>query len=263
MVPPLKDLILGLVPPMVVKMIRKTKFFVIGIRHGTLSDYQNLELINSVISKHKEFQKTFSKNKEIDISNFRTLYGLLLAANKNKLTIVDFGGGPGTHYTIAKKIFPDIHFEWNIIETPKFVEEARKQSNSEINYFSDLNSIKSPIDIMFTSSALQYTPDPFKTLSTIVEKKAKYLIITRTPFSKQSKITDIQKSLLSENGPGEPLKQITNKIVSYKITIENIDLIEQIINQEYSIKLKIIEEEKVHKLKGIYIDYYGYFCELK
>ena len=263
MVPQLKSLILNLVPPLVLTTIRKTTLFLTGLKTGKISDYQNSELIDSIILKHKKFQESSSKNNELNISDFRTLYGLLLAVNKNKINIVDFGGGPGTHYTIARKILPNIQFEWNIIETPKFVEEAKKQNNSEIKFFSELNSVTSLIDIMFTSSALQYTPDPIKSLSSIVEKKAKYLIITRTPFTQFGKITGTQNSLLSENGPGESLKQTINKIVTYQIIIENIDLVEKIIKQYYTIRLKIVEEKNVLKVNKNNIDYYGYFCELK
>jgi putative methyltransferase (TIGR04325 family) len=263
MAPQLKSLILSLVPPLALKAIREITLFLTGLKPGKISDYQNSELINSIILKHKKFQESFSKNNELNISDFRTIYGLLLAVNKNKINIVDFGGGPGTHYTIARKILPDVQFEWNIIETPKFVEEARKRNNSEIKFFSELGSITSLIDIMFTSSALQYTPDPIKSLSSIVERKARYLIITRTPFTQLAKIIGTQNSLLSENGPGESLKQTIDKVVTYQITVENIDLVEKIIKQHYNIKLKVVEETNVLKINKTNIDYYGYFCELK
>ena len=120
------------------------------------------------------------------------------------------------------------------------------------------------VDLVFSSSALQYCRDPIYFLKELVKIDAKYLFITRTPFvDSREHIIAIQKSSLSSNGPGPLPDGIKDKSVFYPITYVSRSAVEDILTQNYEIRFMTDEGSGVFNIKGSTINMNGYFCSRK
>lgn len=259
----MKAFLLPIIPPILNQFVKSIYFTVLSIKHKKINDYEDEKLIKSILLKHESYKKMLTEENEVNILDLKNLYGFLLAKLPNPASIIDFGGGPGTHHTVIKKLFPSHLFKWLIIETPNFVKVARNQKTPEIHYLEKISQVSEPVDLVYSSGALQCTNIPLAYLSELVNLKAKYLVITRTPLTNTDKFTAIHKSFLTDNGPGDGLIYQENRAVSYPITIENINDFERVIQEYYEIKIRFIEQKSLNKYKGIKVSYYGYFCVLR
>ena len=121
------------------------------------------------------------------------------------INIVDFGGAYGTQYfEIRRFISQDINVRWYVIESEEVVKQALKgDTHKELSFHSSLEEVEGDIDIIYSSSTLQYVPKPYFFLNLILQKKAKWLFFTRMEYHDGAgDIVTVQKSLLSYNGPG-------------------------------------------------------------
>jgi putative methyltransferase (TIGR04325 family) len=206
------------------KILRKLKYLILTINYKLFyskphEGYNNLALNKSIIKKTIVFSRLKSPN-EYDINFQRTLDFLEFIKKKKLKNIIDFGGGAGYHYFIAKMKLPDFNFKWLVIENRTMVKLCNKKLNyKNLFFFNSLNTIKKT-DVFFSSSAINYTKDPIKTIKSIIKLNAKYLYFTRTPLAENQSLGFKQISLLSDNGPckinneKEILIECENKIVS-------------------------------------------------
>ena len=113
----------------------------------------------------------------------------IAAQNKGCLNIVDFGGALGGTYYQNKIFFDQLEtVQWNVVEQSHFVDLGKKEFENDILkfYFSVdecLSQNKKKYCILF-SSVLQYLEKPYELLANILDKKIKYIIVTRTGFTK-------------------------------------------------------------------------------
>ena len=259
----MKAFLLLVSPPILNQFIKSLYFTLLGIKHKKINNYEDEKLIKSILLKHESYKKIITDGKVVNILDLKNLYGFLLAKLPNPASIVDFGGGPGTHHTVIKKLFPSHSFKWLIIETPNFVKVAKKQRTPEIHYLEKISQISEPVNLVYSSGALQCTNNPLAYLSELVKLRAKYLVITRTPLTNTDRFAAKHKSFLTDNGPGDGLIYQENRAVSYPIIIENTNDVERVIQEYYEIKTRFLEQENLYKYKGIKVNYYGYFCILR
>jgi putative methyltransferase (TIGR04325 family) len=229
-------------------------------------DYETQELINVVIEKNIIFTKqAFSSNAlNLDLASLRVSLGLLNISPK--MRVLDFGGGGGSSYTIAKVLFPRVNFRWCVVETTGMSKAAKVLENNELKFFGDISEAKiwlGEVDLVYTSGAIQYTENPLRTLKDLVAVNAKNFFITRTVFSEGSSIKFIQESLLSSNGPGPLPEGFVNKIMKYRVVAEPIANIEQVLELGYKIRFKLMEEQGVHIVEAKALNFFGYYCDLK
>jgi hypothetical protein len=133
-------------------------------------------------------------------------------------SVLDFGGGCGLHYKLARRQSPDIR--WAVVETPAMLERARELATEKIQFFTDIADAQNwlgTIDVMHSNSVLQYAPDPEETLKRLCRLGARRMIWERIALSKAHVEREIQSSLLSDNGPGS-LPGLKEKIVKYTRT---------------------------------------------
>jgi putative methyltransferase (TIGR04325 family) len=144
---------------------------------------------------------------------------------------------------------------------------AQVLKNDHLKFFSDIENARNSLDdldLVFTSSALQYCPDPLAYLSSLINLNAPYLFITRTPFvNSLYKIITVQKSKLSDNGPGLLPPSYQDREISYPITFESKKAVEDLIGEKYDIRFRIDEGEFPFHLAGESICMQGYFCVRK
>jgi hypothetical protein len=133
-------------------------------------------------------------------------------------SVLDFGGGCGVHYKLARRQSPDIR--WAVVETPAMLERASELATEKLQFFGDISEAQKwlgAIDVMYSNSVLQYTPDPEDTLTRLCRLRARRMIWDRITLSKAHIEREVQSSLLGDNGPGS-LPGLKEKIVRYTRT---------------------------------------------
>lgn len=268
----LKNILKDLIPPYLLKSINKImwssrtyKSYEDAIKNADGYEYKLLTKV--VVAKGKRFSKDFPNSKEIDLKSLRIFAGLAASINKNKLTIIDFGGGAGTHYFIAKSIFSQkIELDWRVVETPTMVAEAKKHNleNKELRFFEtvEIASGNDEVDLIFASSSIHYTSKPYDFLKTLASVNAKVLMITRTPITDNPCVL-LQRSTLSANGVGDLPRDlnIVDKVITYPATMMDRQKVEEICSTFGKICLRILEDKAAFNSDKDSYDMWGYIVK--
>lgn len=213
---------------------------------SVITGYGSSELLEAIILKNKLRIELLEKNEPITSNEFQAVALLNYVYSGKPLTVVDFGGGAANHFYVCEKFISERIANWVVIETPRMVEGCRKEfQHPKLSFIDDLKNLEMNIlkpDVIFTSSALQYTLDPLHTMRKLLELGARSLIITRTPLTELDEpVSGEQKSLLSSNGPGPLPEGIRNSEVFYPIDIPTKKSVESLICENHRIKLNISE----------------------
>lgn len=189
--------------------------------------YEDPLLTELVAAKGKQFAENLQSTNELDYSHLRILLALVGSPNSQPLRILDFGGGSGTHYWVAKKLLGEsVELDWRVVETPTMVEAVKRYelANNELTFYSNIQDATAGVtfDAVYASSSIHYTPEPYKTLEKLCNIPSKRLIVTRTPLATEERIF-VQTTRLQDNGPGPVPKsmksRVQNQTVSYPITV--------------------------------------------
>tara|TARA_B110000027_G_C16113043_1_gene298742 strand:- start:1857 stop:2639 length:783 start_codon:yes stop_codon:yes gene_type:complete len=127
---------------------------------------------------------------------------LIPLIKKDKIKILDFGGGWGIGYanlieTTNKNVLKNI--DYHIYDLPDLCEIGEKKFKAKIKikdklkFISDFSKIHKKYDLIFFGSSIQYLRNPIKILTNLLKKKIKYLLFidlyltnSNTFYSKQS-----------------------------------------------------------------------------
>ena len=231
--------------------------------------YSEQELTEVVVKKNIAYRKSITEKSYLYGDVNRSLLAISIALNSKSFRVLDFGGGGGYHYTLAKHVLGDNYdIKWNIVETDSMCLAAASIADKSLKYFNNINHAASDlgnIDLMFTSSALQYCSDPMEYLKNLLNVSAKYIYITRTPFfSGTNKIISIQSSKLSHNGPGDLPFDYEDREILYPISFIPLDEVIKTIQEKYIIRFKVMEDAATLFIGEMAVNsYYGLLCELK
>lgn len=112
---------------------------------------------------------------------------LIAALDIGRLSVLDFGGGLGSHFLrwrawLAR--IPKLH--WCIVEQPHFVAVGKElfaceHALSFAEFVLQANA-QTP-NVVLASSVLHYLPDPLATLDELIALDARGIVIDRMPFS--------------------------------------------------------------------------------
>lgn len=152
----------------------------------TIEGYEQRELVETV------FQKTKAYEPQGD-------WPLMAGVS----TVLDFGGGCGLHYKLARLQSPEV--KWAVVETPTMAERASELATNHLRFFADTQEASrwlGPIEVMHSNGAQQYTPDPMGTLHDLCALRAKTMAWERVLLSQTAIQKEVQTSFLSDNGPG-------------------------------------------------------------
>ena len=263
------------VPPIIVKLARQLEQ-----RQDLYPSYEDAQrickngyeddyLTSIVYEKTRIYRDSLLKQHpfEIEIGVLRVLIALSLASRDDELNVIDFGGACGAHYYIAKAVFGKwINLRWHVVETGKMVSKASSLQDQQLQFFDSVQKAKSGFDhinLVFSSYALQYVPQPYELLEQLVECKADNLFITRIGLSTLSKeLISIQKSNLSDNGPGPMPNGLQDGAIEYPVTFSRKDKFEEILRRNYSIDTILNEEKGAGMAARNSVNMYGYFCSI-
>lgn len=273
----LKTVFREITPPIFYKIAKKNysnrSFRLYGsydeaLKYSSLKGYETDEIVKVVVEKNKIYADKLLHHPYLTLNDLRTVIGIGLTKVEDKvLNVLDFGGGGGAHYYIAKiALGENIKIRWNVVETEALANQAQCLKTDDLKFFSTIEDAcldLGRVDLVFSSGALQYTPDPIFYLSKLLEVGAKNFFITRTSFSaNETKFIGVQESKLSANGPGALPKGFQDFYVYYPNVFVPKSEVEQLIaNFNYKINLHISEDRQVYKFGDQCFDMYGFFCE--
>ena len=124
-----------------------------------------------------------SENRNVSFHNAHITYGyvLVLAAHLKKcISILDYGGGLGHYYQIAKTLLPDVVFEFHCKEVPS-IAEAGKLLNPEILWHIDDTCLERTYDLVMIDGSLQYMENWEEVLQKVSTAVGGYLLLTSVP----------------------------------------------------------------------------------
>jgi putative methyltransferase (TIGR04325 family) len=245
----MKKTIKQLIPPLVIKIIRKIIFPKTkkyqkyeDVVNDSKEEYNNDELSKVVSVKTKIYIDKLYKQ-EIQFSyEDQKLLNLFCLNDNRSLNILDIGGGSGIHYHTVKSQY-NLDLNWTVLETPEMVKSNKNNNFQGLNYSDDIESLKDvEFDLIYLSSVIHYIPKPYDFLEKIFSLKSNKIIITRTPLKNQGKeYYTLQKSMLSSNGPGELPKNFKDKHVTYPRYSFNINKFKSFL-EKYNTKVITIDD---------------------
>ena len=253
--------------PFIRRLTKKNLSLVYSSYEAALEDadgFDDLLLTNVIVTKGKKFAENLKTDKTIDLMMLRTAIGITSVLKSNSLKVLDFGGAAGAHYFITRSLLDDdIKIDWRIVETTAMVNEAAQQGlqNEELAFYDSIDAAAQgdEFDLVFASSSVHYTPNPYGVLKILLSVKFKKFMLTRTALANDEKVL-LQKSTLSGNGIG-PIPEelgIKDRSISYPVTILCKRKVERIIKSYGEIQLQIKEEKKVLRTDTESFGYYGY-----
>src|SRR5690606_13031731 len=130
---------------------------------------------------------------------------------------------------------------WIVVETDPMTVVMKKYETDELYFCSSLedafNRTDGKIDITFTSGAIQYTRDPYKTINDLLNLNSSIIIFNRVSFSlEEYDIISIQTSLLSWHGLQMPKpKGFREKVIKYPHTNIQKKKFEELIFDKYKL----------------------------
>ena len=241
------------------KLFHKINFLLLKVffnfkKNKSSNFYNDTKLNLSIINKTIEFHNN-SKCNFKNLNYYRTLKFIKFIKKKNLKSVIDFGGGAGYHYFIARKNC--LNLRWSIIENDKMVTLCKKKiKHRSLFFFNNINKVKNH-DIFFSSCAINYLKNSEEVLKKITKKKIKYVYFTRTPFSIKKNINFKQYSLLSDNGPVK-LKGEKNKIVCNENYLITTNKFESFFKKNFILIKKFVDEKKAFYSDGEYFNTYTY-----
>lgn len=227
--------------------------------------YEDPLLTELVAAKGKQFVETLQSTNELDYSHLRILLALVGSRNSQPLRVLDFGGGSGTHYWVAKKILgSDLELDWRVVETPAMVEAVTRYelANEELRFYSDIQEAVSDVtfEAVYASSSVHYTPDPYATLETLCSIPSRRLIVTRTPMADRD-IVLLQTSRMRDNGPGPVPALMTaavaQRVVTYPVWVLNRHKLRELLTRHGSLDFEISEGQVLLGSFGSKFEMYG------
>ena len=165
--------------------------------------YSDPEFNKFILKKVQSFSESFQTLRILDSNNLKIITAIGLLGESPR--ILDIGGSAGTHFFLAKTIYPQKNFEWRIFENEELVKETtKKEIDSQLNFYWDFMRVMENItpDLIILSSTLQYLDEPLEKMKALIDLGSHYILVTKTPMSDGTPKTVLQKSRWNANGPG-------------------------------------------------------------
>lgn len=112
-----------------------------------------------------------------------TMLHAALALNKDRLDVMDFGGALGANYFHFRRLLPRrIALRWTIVELPATVAAGAEFATDELHFTEDSTLAAGSVDIVFSSCALHYMPNPHEKFRELLSIGAPHHIFALMPL---------------------------------------------------------------------------------
>ncbi len=116
--------------------------------------------------------------------NLAISWGYVLAraaVGKSKLSVLDWGGGLGHSFLLARTLWPDLALDYSLKDLPEMVKVGRELL-PEVHYIDrDAEAFARQYDLVFASGSMHYSSDWRAQLQALANAASEWLYITRLP----------------------------------------------------------------------------------
>ncbi len=110
-------------------------------------------------------------------------YVVALAARKrDRLSVLDWGGGLGHYHALAHSAVPGLELEYHVKETPATA-AAGREASPEVTFHDADSSLDRRYDLVVASSSLQYEPEWKSLLGRLAAAAERHLYVARVPVA--------------------------------------------------------------------------------
>jgi putative methyltransferase (TIGR04325 family) len=103
------------------------------------------------------------------------------ARGKKKISILDWGGGLGHYYLLAKTLLPDVGIEYTCYDLPKMAALGSELLHGQ-RFTSDDRCFDRKYDLVVVSSSLHYSRNWSEVLTRLAKATKSYLYLARLPI---------------------------------------------------------------------------------
>jgi putative methyltransferase (TIGR04325 family) len=108
-------------------------------------------------------------------------YSIALASRgSDSLSMLDWGGGIGHYYVLAKSLLPDVKIKYHCKDMALLVEHGSRLFPDQ-RFYSDDECLNGSYDFVMASSSLHYSQNWEQVFSKLARAATKYLLVTRLP----------------------------------------------------------------------------------
>ena len=156
-----------------------------------------IETAGKKLKAYRDACETFANPSPIS-NRFSSLPLIISSCVKNideKICILDFGGGVGTHYELLKQTIPNYSLiDYHIIETKETCVEARSlfNKNENITFHDGFPNEKLNPTVCYTNSVLQYIEDWLGVIKNMIEMNPEYIVLDDLPAGDNVEFITIQ-----------------------------------------------------------------------
>lgn len=268
----------AVVPPILFAAWRKIRSLVVvdstyssfleAVKACGQTSYASSAIANFAVAKALLDKSRFEETGSLGTEAFPTGLSMAGSGADKKLRVIDFGGGGGNHYQIARAILGEgVNLRWNVVETPQMVAASRELADSSLGFFETIEDAAQSldrVDLVFTSGALQYSPDPLLYLRKLMGLKAKTLFVTRMGLADSGgSAIFIQRSKLSRHFAKPLPRGFADEPTSYPITVVGKKQFESELRLVYDIRFWARDETEGYSISDRRFDMFTYLCHLR
>lgn len=264
----------SIIPQFIINSIKKYFFYfkeydTYELASHDADGYENDELITHTINRALQFRNDLEIHKKQNSNLLNILAPFHFISKDKPIRVLDFGGGPGTHFMIVKSFFGDrIALEWRVLETPKMVKHAKSNhlETEEIRFYDSKTDCidKFAPDLIIASASLCYARDPISTLKSLIGLNPLFFYLARTPVAEKKAVL-LQRTRISDNGPTfyKADKKLNKRVIKIPVTITDQSSLENAINEKGQILFKVTDQESPYISKGVVYNCYTYLIEVQ
>jgi putative methyltransferase (TIGR04325 family) len=105
----------------------------------------------------------------------------LSARRRDRLSVLDWGGGLGHYYALARSVVPDLELDYHVKETPTVCAQGRDLLPA-VAFHDDDRCLERRYDLVLASSSLQYAPDWRSLVTRLADAAQHRLFLARLPL---------------------------------------------------------------------------------
>ena len=113
-------------------------------------------------------------------------YVLARAARGERVSVLDWGGGPGHYYALGRALLPELRIDYHSRDLPRLAALGRELL-PEATFHDDDSCLEQTYDLVVASDSLQYAPDVEATLAQLAEAAAPWLFVAQLPVAERAK----------------------------------------------------------------------------
>lgn len=121
--------------------------------------------------------------RNVSFHNIHTTFAYVVALAsrmKSSISVLDYGGGLGHYYLLARAVLPEVSFEFHCKEVPG-IAEAGKSLLPEVRWHSDDACLERTYDLVMVNGSLQYMENWKEMIGRIARSAENYFLLTRVP----------------------------------------------------------------------------------